>query len=186
MKRYLCRVVISMLSLVLIYSSATLAQNEMFQQREIPRDSILKVARIIIDSAKCRVLITVDEQGIPHARAMVPFPIEDDFKILLGTSTISRKVKQIKNNPNVVVYYFDSATRSYVTINGTANLLNEPDMKAKYWLSGWKQFYPDRDKDYILIEVTPNKLEVCSFKYKFFWNAEGVPYSIEFIDTESK
>ena len=53
-------------------------------------------------------------------------------------------------------------------------------MKAKYWKSGWKRFYPDRDKDYVLIEVTPVKLEICSFEYNLLWNPEGLPASVEF------
>jgi general stress protein 26 len=168
--------------LFIIYVSSTfiVAQNDMFQQRAISRDSILNVANIIIDSASCRVLVTVDENGIPHARAMAPFPPEADMKIWLGTSPVSRKVKHIRNNSNVVVYYFDSKSRSYVSVNGTARMVDDPEKKEKYWTAGWKIFYPDRDKDYILIEVTPGRLEVCSFKYKLFWDEESKPVFLDF------
>ena len=172
------------MAFIIICSSFLVAQNEMFQQKEISRDSILNAARIIIDSSRCRVLITVDENGIPHAREMSPFTPEEDMKIWLGTTTNSRKVKQIKNNPNVVVYYYDTKGLSYVTINGTARIVNDKDKKEKYWVQSWKQFYPDKDKGYVLIEVTPNRLEVCSFKYKLFWSAEGIPYSINFDSNE--
>lgn len=117
---------------------------------------------------------------------MSPFSPEKDMKIWFGTTANSRKVEQIKSNPNVVVYYYDTKGLSYVTINGTARIVNDKDKKEKYWVQNWKQFYPDKDKGYILIEVTPQRLEVCSFKYKLFWNAAGLPYSIEFNDTETK
>ncbi len=166
--------------LILPYSSVV-AQDEQFPpQREISRDSLLTYARIIIDSSISRVLVTVDETGKPRARTMSPFTPEENWVIWLGTFPTSRKVEQIINNPNVVVFYYDSKTFSYVNVSGTARLVNDPDLKAKYWKEGWKRFYPDRDKDYILVEVTPERLEVCSFKYNLFWDQDGIPPSVEF------
>jgi general stress protein 26 len=163
-----------------------IAQNEQFTQREIPRDSLLMYARTIIDSAKCRVLISVDETGKPQARTMSQFTPEDNWAIWLGTFPASRKVKQIQKNPNVVVYYYDTKGMSYVSISGKAQLINDPILKAKYWVEGWKVFYPDRDKDYILIEVTPEKLEVCSFIYNLFWKSDGTPLSVEFSSKKTE
>ena len=111
---------------------------------------------------------------------MAPFTIEKDMKIWFGTFASSRKVKQILGNPSVAVFYYDANSQSYVTINGIARLVNDKDNKDKYWVEGWKVFYPDKVKDYILIEVTPDKLEVCSFRYKLFWDESGVPLSVDF------
>jgi general stress protein 26 len=174
-----------LLVLLLLPTSSLIAQAEQFPpQREISRDSLLTYARIIIDSAKCRVFVTVDEEGKPQARTMSPFPPEDNWVIWLGTFPTSRKVKQIQNNPNVVVFYYDTKGMSYVSVSGKARLVNDPDLKAKYWKSGWKQFYPDRETQYILIEVTPVRLEVCSFKYDLLWSPEGLPASVEFGENE--
>jgi general stress protein 26 len=169
-----------LLLFIFLFTISLQAQSKLFQQKEIPRDSILKVAHLIIDSAKCKVLITVDDNGTPHAREMAPFPVGNDMKIWFGTFPSSRKVKQILGNPSVAVFYYDSNSQSYVAINGIAKLVNDKDNKDKYWIEGWKVFYPDKDKDYILIEVVPEKLEVCSFRYKFFWSESGVPLSVEF------
>ena len=57
-----------LLLFICLFAMSVQAQSKLFQQKEIPRDSILKVALLIIDSAKCKVLITVDENGTPHAR----------------------------------------------------------------------------------------------------------------------
>ena len=175
------------LTIVLMTFSSLIAQTEQFPpQREISRDSLLIYARIIVDSADSRVLVTVDEDGKPQARTMSPFPPEENWVIWLGTFPFSRKVRQIKNNPNVVVFYYDTNSYSYVSISGKARLVNDPDLKAKYWKSGWKRFYPDRDKDYVLIEVTPVKLEICSFEFDLLWNPEGLPASVEFSEIEIK
>ena len=185
MKKILTQSLKYLLVLLLLPTSSLIAQTEQFPpQREISRDSLLTYARIIIDSAKCRVFVTVDEEGKPQARTMSPFPPEDNWVIWLGTFPTSRKVKQIQNNPNVVVFYYDTKGMSYVSVSGKARLVNDPDLKAKYWKSGWKQFYPDRETQYILIEVTPVRLEVCSFKYDLLWSPEGLPASVEFGENE--
>jgi general stress protein 26 len=168
-----------LLTLLTISASSIIAQTEQFpQQRGMSRDSLLTYARMIVDSARCRVFITVDEEGKPRARVMSPFPPEDNWVIWFGTFPTSRKVKQIQNNPNVVVFYYDTKGLSYVSVSGKARLVNDPDLKAKYWKEGWK--------NYILIEVTPERLEVCSFEYDLLWNPEGRPASVDFIMDDSK
>ena len=152
------KTVLDILIALLFITSSIVAQDEQFApHREISRDSLLTYARTIIDSAKCRVFISVDETGKPQAREMSPFPPEENWVIWLGTFPKSRKAKQIQNNPNVIVYYYDSKGMGYVSVSGTARLVNDPVLKAKYWKSGWNRFYPDRDKHYILIEVTPKR-----------------------------
>jgi general stress protein 26 len=167
---------------ILIIASRLYAQEGKNQVSQvISRDSLLAAARTIIDSSSCQIFITVDENGKPHAREMSPFPPEKDWVIWLGTSQSSRKVKQIQNNPNVIVYYYQPKGYSYVSLAGKARLVNDPDKKAKYWVDGWKRYYPDRDKNYILIEVTPENLELVSYKFNIFWDSKGAPQSVDFV-----
>jgi len=170
------------LGLLLLHVSFLLAQNaEQPAQKEISRDSLLTLARAIMDSAGCRILVTVDENGKPHAREMAPFAPEEDYVIWLGTSQGSRKTKQIQQNPNVVVYYYESKGMSYVAVSGKACLVNDAEKKAKYWTESWKRYYPNRDTDYILIKVTPEQLEVLSYKYKLSWDpVTKAPRSVDF------
>ena len=166
---------------ILLISSSLMAQELLVKDRpELSRDSLLTVARTIIDSAPSRTLVTVDEYGKPQARIMSVFPPEENMVIWLGTSTNSRKVKQIKNNPNVMVFYSNPEGGSYVSVAGQARIVDDPEKKAHYWKEGWTRFYPDPEKDYVLIEVTPERLEVCSFKYKLFWDSTGKPAFVEF------
>jgi general stress protein 26 len=181
MKNRFVKALMYLLVLLILPYTSIIAQDEQFPtQREVSRDSLLTYAWMIVDSSDSHVLVTVDETGKPHARTMSPFTPEEDWTIWLGTFPTSRKAQQIKNNPNVVVFYYDSKSFSYVNVSGTARLVNDPDLKAKYWKEGWKRFYPDRVTDYILIEVTPERLEVCSFKYNLLWDKDGIPPSVEF------
>lgn len=77
-------------------ASALVAQEQQYLlKKDISRDSLLILARMIIDSAQCRVFITVDESGKPQARQMSFFSPEVNMVIWLGTNPRSRKVQQI-------------------------------------------------------------------------------------------
>jgi hypothetical protein len=59
--------------------------------------------------------------------------------------------------------------------------VNDPAQKARHWKESWKRYYTDKEKDYILIQVIPARLEVVSYKHKLFWKTESfVPHSVEF------
>jgi len=179
-KSYTCIHFMLFFSVVLFATCITAQELQNFPFTEISRDSLLTLAGDIIDSAGCRTLITVDESGKPQARAMSPFPPEENFVIWFGTNPRSRKVQQIKNNPDVMVYYYDTKSFSYVSIAGQARIVNDSEKKAQYWKESWTQFYSDPEKDYILIEVTPERMEICSFKYELFWDSTGKPAFVEF------
>jgi len=94
-----------LLVIIILPLTSVIAQDEQFlQQWEVSRDSLLTYARMIVDSSNSHVLVTVDETGKPRARTMSPFTPDESWIIWLGTSPTSRKVEQIENNPNVVVF----------------------------------------------------------------------------------
>jgi len=99
----------------------------------IEQNKLEFIAREIIDAAGSCALITLDDEGQPRARTMDPFSPKDDFTIWFGTNTKSRKVKQIKNEPRVTLYYFDKPSSSYVTIHGKAIIIDDAKEKMKYW-----------------------------------------------------
>lgn len=79
-----------------------------------------------------------------------------------------------------MVFYYDSESKSYVSVSGIAQIVNDPALKDKYWRGGWKMFYPDKETQYVLIKVTPVKVEICSFKYNLLWDTDGRPAHVEF------
>ncbi len=166
--------------IVILFSSNVLGQLGSFKFSELSKDSLLTIALEIIMTERTCTFITVDEDDKPQARTLAFFPPEDDWKIWLGTSTNSRKVAQVENNPNVMVFYYDPEGRSYVSVAGNARVVNEPVLKKKYWMEGWEKYYANPEKDYVLIEVTPDRMEICSFKHKLFWDKTGKPAFIKF------
>lgn len=145
-----------------------------FSQKTESNDSLnnelMNAAREIMMSANTCALITIDEDGNPRVRAMDPFLPENDFTVWFGTNPKTRKVSQIKNNPKVTLYYLDSDESGYVTIHGSAQIVNEESEKEKRWKEEWKAFYQNKADDYVLIKVSPEWMEVISYTRGFVSN----------------
>ena len=133
-------------------------------KKPLTREQLIAAAREIMATARYCALITLDSNSRPQARTLDPFLPDERMKVWLGTNSRSRKVTEIRRNARVTLYYFDREGQAYVTISGIARLVNDPKEKAKRWKDEWKAFYPDRERDYLLIVVKPERLEVVSVK----------------------
>lgn len=151
-------------TLIILISSVLLTSSFGIAQNKISDKKLKKAARETIESSGTCALITLDNEGQPRARAMDPFPPDDDFTIWFGTNAKSRKVNQIKNDPRVTVYYLADDASGYVSIYGLAELIDDKKAKEKHWKPEWEAFYVDKDSDYLLIKVTPLWMELISEK----------------------
>lgn len=147
-----------LLIVILLLSTNIFCQNSIVSKTS----DITKVAKEILNNAETCVLITLDKEGAPRARAMDPFPVEEDFTIWFGTNSKSRKVDQIKNDSRVTLYYLDKDASGYVVISGLATLVNDQKQKSVFWKKEWESFYPENKENYLLIKVTPVWMEVLS------------------------
>jgi general stress protein 26 len=129
----------------------------------VPRDTLLAVAKDIMTQTRFCVLITLDEAGHPRARAMDPFMPDENWVIRMGTGPGTRKAKDIKKDPRVTLYYDHPSKAGYVVVYGTAKLVDDPELKTKWFKEEWARFYPDKEKEYILIAVKPIKIEVLDY-----------------------
>jgi hypothetical protein len=71
----------------------------------------------------------------------------------------------------------------YVTLLGRAAVVSDPAEKAKRWKEDWAAFYKDKNRgdDYVLIRVTPFRLEIVSYGQGLLDDpASWRPLSIEF------
>ncbi len=152
-------------AVALCFSLAAAAISTSAQQtRPLSRDELIAAAREIMTTTRYCALITFDASGRAQARTMDAFPPEENMSVWMATNPKSRKVAEIRRHPRVTLYYFDRESQAYVTIHGSARLVSDPNEKARHWKDEWQAFYPNRDKDYLLIEVRPLKLEVVNTK----------------------
>ncbi len=134
-------------------------------QSTVNRDTLIVAAREIISETTYCGLATVDSTGQPHIRTMNPFPLKDDFIIWFATSRNSRKVREIRNDPGVCVYFADhKVAKGYVTITGKAMVIDDRDllisMKRAYWegIPGWENIF-------VLIKIIPETIEVINYRH---------------------
>ena len=134
------------------------------QQSQFSREQLINAAREIMTTTRYCALITTDSRGVVNARTMDAFAPEPDMTVWFGTNPLSRKVVEIRRHPRVTLYYFDRESQAYVTIRGIARIVNDAESKQRHWKEDWKNFYPDRNRSYMLIEVRPVSLEVVNIK----------------------
>lgn len=134
-------------------------------QSAVNRDTMFIAAREIIGDTHYCALVTIDSTGQPQIRTMNPFPANNEFITWFATSRTSRKVREIKNNPGVCVYYANHvAAKGYVNITGTATVIDDKEllikMKRDYWegIPNWQDIF-------VLIKVIPKTLEVINYKH---------------------
>jgi general stress protein 26 len=131
----------------------------------IPRDTLIGAAREIIKATPFCALVSIDSSGQPQVRTMNPFPLGDEIEIWFATGRKSRKVTEIKNNPKVCVYYADhSSATGYVTITGTAEIIDDKDLLVKMRRPYWDGI-PNWQDIFVLIKVTPGTIDVINYAH---------------------
>lgn len=148
---------------LLSFPFSTRAQDA--EVKESDRESLIQVAKGIMESVDYCALITLDKSGHPKARTMDPFAPDEDMKVWLGTNINSRKVGEIRADSRVTLYYEAPDGGGYVVLQGNAELIDNPENIEKYWKNEWEEFYPDKNSNFILIRVDPKILEIISYKH---------------------
>lgn len=140
------------------------------------KEALAVIRELFERSEICCYLTTLNNENLPETRAMMnlrntslyPDLInffkkhDDDFLIYFSTNTSSSKVKQIKNNPNVSVYYSNPKEYKGCMLCGKINIINDQGIKNSLWQDNWTMYYPGgkSDNDYTVMELKPKLLKV--------------------------
>jgi general stress protein 26 len=149
------------------------------QPTGIQRNAIITAAREIMTLQRYCALVTIDSSGQPQIRTMNPFPPDADMTVWFATNSRCRKVKEIKNHPQVSLYYADHNDASgYVVLSGKAILVDEMSEKLKRKRDYWDQSFPDWNY-LILIKIIPEMLDVLNYKCGFLndtvtWRTQSI------------
>ncbi|RPJ58581.1 MAG: hypothetical protein EHM23_17115 [Acidobacteria bacterium] len=128
------------------------------------RAKMIAAAREIMAAQTYCALATLDETGRPQVRTMNPFPPEEDMTVWVATNVNSRKVREIRKDPRVCLYYSDHAKAiGYVALSGKAVLIDDMQEILKRKRAYWDQAFPGL-KNLVLIKVIPERLEVINYK----------------------
>ena len=107
-------------------------------------------------------LATITEDGRPWARYVTPFA-DENLTFWMATFINSRKVAQIKKNPEVHLTTGVSdpeKAESYLQIQGRAEILTDEETKKAVWFDQLAQIFsgPD-DSNYCVCKITPYRIE---------------------------
>jgi general stress protein 26 len=127
------------------------------------RPELIAAAREIIAGQTYCALITQDEEGRPQVRTMNPFPPEEDMSVWMATSILTRKVRHIRHDPRVILYYSNHAQATgYVSIAGRAELVDDRAEMIKRKRAYWDSAFPGF-KNLVLIKVVPERMDVLNY-----------------------
>ena len=121
----------------------------------------------LMDESAVVYLATVNG-ATPRIRALVNLRRRDQFPgpsefcrsqggtVYLSTSGASSKVREIRANPAVSVYYCDPGSVQGISLWGRMEVLSEPELKRALWSDAWRIYWngPD-DPDYVVLRMKP-------------------------------
>lgn len=111
----------------------------------------------LIDKQRAAFISSVDEDGFPNTRAMLPPRKRVGIKTLyFSTSTSSAKVGQYRDSPKTCVYFCGRRFFRGVMLRGTVEVPEDPDAKRMIWRVGDRQYYSRgvTDPDFCVLKST--------------------------------
>lgn len=123
------------------------------------RDAV-KTIGDIIDKTNVTIISSVDEDGFPNTKAMLPPRKRNGIKeIYLTTNTSSMRVKQYSENPKACIYFYDKRFFRGIMMKGNMEILLDAKSKEMIWKDGDEMYYPKgvTDPDYCVLKFTANE-----------------------------
>ena len=115
----------------------------------------------LIESTGVSIISSVDEDGFPNAKAMLPPRKRDGLKnFYFTTNTSSMRVQQYRKNKKACIYFFDKRFFRGVMLTGTMDVLIDQKTKELIWREGDTRYYPlgVTDPDYCVLKFTAKKM----------------------------
>jgi len=111
----------------------------------------------LIDKQSVAFISSVDSEGFPNTKAMLPPRKRGGLKtIYFSTNTSSLRVAQYKENPKACIYFCDRRFFRGVMLKGTIEVLEDAESKEMIWEDGDTQYYHEgvTDPDYCVLKFT--------------------------------
>lgn len=129
----------------------------------------------IITNASQSFIASVDNNGFPNLKAMLPPRKVDNFKVFyFTTNTSSLRVEQYRNNSKAAIYFFNGRFFKGVMLTGTMEVLETPKYKELTWRDGDDLYYPKgvTDPDYCVLRFTARE-------FRYYENFNSISSYVE-------
>jgi general stress protein 26 len=111
----------------------------------------------LIDRASVSIIGSVDGDGFPNSKAMLPPRKREGIRhIFFTTNKSSLRTRQYLHNPKACVYFFDKRFFKGVMLKGTMEVLQDSATKEMIWKPGDEMYYAKgvTDPDYCILKFT--------------------------------
>ena len=111
----------------------------------------------LIDKQTVALISSVDEQGFPNTKAMLPPRVREGIRVFyFTTNTSSLRVSQYRENPRACIYFYDKRFFRGIMLKGTMEVLEDAEHKELIWREGDTLYYPVgvTDPDYCVLKFT--------------------------------
>ena len=111
----------------------------------------------LIAKRKTAYISSVDEDGFPNTKAMLPARKMVGIKeFYFSTNTSSMRTEQYRKNPKACIYYADTRFFRGVMLKGTMEVLTDAAIKHECWHMGDERYYSKGkdDPDYCILKFT--------------------------------
>lgn len=124
-----------------------------------------KIKELIGDN-RVGMFVTQDEGKI-YSRPIAYAEVDDDNNVWFFTDINSGKIDDIINNKQVNFSFSNSADNAYVSLSGTAEIINDKALIDAKWSFYMKAWYPEgKDAERLtLIKVSPESVQ--------YWDGSG-------------
>ena len=133
---------------------------------EVSTTSGIEKINELVKDIDIAMLVTMDAHGVPRSRPMGTQRVPFDGTLWFLTAEESLKVKEIRSDPRVNVSYASTGSASYLSVSGSAAVVNDRALIEKFWnpfLRAW--FEGPDDPSIRLIRVDVHEAE--------YWDTPG-------------
>lgn len=111
----------------------------------------------LIEKQGIAYISSIDEEGFPNTKAMLPPRKREGIKIFyFTTNTSSMRVSQYKINSKACIYFCDRRFFRGIMLKGKMEILEDSLSKEMIWKEGDELYYPKgvTDPDYCVLKFT--------------------------------
>jgi general stress protein 26 len=138
-------------------------------------DRLLQLARKLIGELTFCVAATQSDDGDVSARIIQPMPLQEDWTVDTITNRRCRKVREIERSHRMTLLYQHDADKSYVSLTGRAEIVEDAALKRSIWKPGhdrWNPKGPD-DPDTVFMRLITDRIELWSAAHGVLPPPEG-------------
>lgn len=96
-------------------------------------EEIIAAAREVIEANHTFVMATVGEDGAPRLRWMGDLVLEEPLTITLAARAASRKMDQIRSNPQGQLLFNNEGYERVVTLSGEYEIMEDRESRQRIW-----------------------------------------------------